>query len=169
MDINELLKYLNSQSNQPIGTSIGNEALHATVNTNPTLRGDVTAMQPTEMGLLSATIGKEINQPSFKDYALTRDDMRYGVINQKGDNIPYAEYMNPNVMARIMGGKSPAVMADMTGELLGGKASIGGQFDASGLEAKAAYEKKLKDWVLQMSGSISPEQKMLNFGIGRSF
>jgi hypothetical protein len=87
MDINELLKYLNSQSNQPIGTSIGNEALHATVNTNPTLRGDITAMQPTDAGLLSATIGKELNQPSFKDYALTRDDMRYGVINQKGDNM----------------------------------------------------------------------------------
>jgi len=169
MDINELLKYLNSQPNQATNMSIGNEALNANVSTNPTLRGDITATQPTEMGLLSATIGKELNQPSFKDYALTRDDMRYGVINQKGDNIPYAEYMNPNVMARIMGGKSPAVMADMTGEVLGGKASIGGQFDASGLAAKAAYEKQLKDWLLQFSGSISPDQRMLNFGIGRNF
>lgn len=169
MDINELLKYLNSQSNQPIGTSIGNEALHATVNTNPTLRGDVTAMQPTEMGLLSATIGKELNQPSFKDYALTRDDMRYGVINQQGNNNPYAEYNTPNLMARVMGGSNPNISGGYNGDILGGKASIGGQFDASGLEAKAAYEKKLKDWVLQMSGSISPEQKMLNFGIGRSF
>lgn len=169
MDINELLRYLNSQSNQATNTSIGNEALNANVSTKPTFRGDITATQPTEMGLLSATLGKEINQPSFKDYALTKDDMRYGVINQKGDNIPYAEYMNPNGMARIMGGKSPAVMADMTGELLGGKASIGGQYDVAGLVAKAAYEKKLQDWLLSLQGSVSPDQKMLNFAIGRSF
>jgi len=169
MDINELLKYLNSQPSQPIGTSIGNEALNANVSTKPTLRGDLTATQPTDMGLLSATIGKELNQPSFKDYALTRDDMRYGVINQKGDNAPYAEYNTPNLMARVMGGSNPNISGGYNGDILGGKASIGGQFDAAGLEAKAAYEKKLKDWVLQMSGSISPEQKMLNFGIGRSF
>lgn len=169
MDINELLKYLNSQPNQVTNTSIGNEALNANVSTNPTLRGDLTATQPTEIGLLSATIGKELNQPSFKDYALTRDDMRYGVINQQGNNNPYAEYNTPNLMARVMGGSNPNISGGYNGEILGGKASIGGQFDSYGLEAKAAYEKKLRDWLLQMNASISPEQKMLNLAIGRSF
>lgn len=169
MDINELLKYLNSQPSQPIGTSIGNEALNANVSTKPTLRGDLTATQPTDMGLLSATIGKELNQPSYKDLSLNNENMKYGVVNQAGDTAPYAQYNTPNLMARVMGGSNPNISGGYNGDILGGKASIGGQFDAAGLEAKAAYEKKLKDWVLQMSGSISPEQKMLNFGIGRSF
>ena len=168
MDLTEFLKQFNLLA--PQSTSVGNESLNFNAYTNPTLGASANATQPTDMGLLSATIGKEINQPYYKDVALNQDNMRYGVTNQAGDTAPYAQYTNPNIMVRAMGGNNPNVQGNYMTDLMGGQASIGGQYDASGLAAMAAYKKKLADdWLLSLVGQVNPDNKSLNVLFGKEF
>ena len=168
MDLTEFLKQFNLLA--PQKTSIGNEGLNVNAYTNPTLGANANATQPTDMGLLSATIGKNINEPSYKDVALNRENMRYGVTKQAGDTAPYAQYTDPNMMVRAMGGDKPNVQGNYMTDLMGGKASVGGQYDASGLSAMAAYKKKLADdWLLNLVGQINPNNQSLNVLFGKEF
>jgi len=168
MDLTEFLKQFNLLA--PQSTSVGNESLNFNAYTNPTLGASANATQPTDMGLLSATIGKEINQPYYKDVALNQDNMRYGVTNQAGDTAPYAQYTNPNIMVRAMGGNNPNVQGNYMTDLMGGRASVGGQYDASGLSAMADYQKKLQDDVLlKLYGQINPYDNRIGFEIGKQF
>jgi hypothetical protein len=168
MDLTELLKNINLLA--PQKTSIGNEGLNVNAYTNPTLGVNANATQPTDMGLLSATMGKNINEPSYKDIALNRDNMRYGVTNQASDTAPYAQYTNPNMMVRAMGGNNPNVQGNYMTDLMGGQASIGGQYDASGLAANAAYQKQLENNILlKLFGNINPYDKRFGFEIGQKF
>ena len=168
MDLTEFLKNINLLA--PQKTSIGNEGLNVNAYTNPTLGANANATQPTDMGLLSATIGKELNQPSYKDIALNTDNMRYGVTKQANDTAPYAQYTNPNMMVRAMGGNNPNVQGNYMTDLMGGRASVGGQYDASGLSAMADYQKKLQDDVLlKLYGQINPYDNRIGFEIGKQF
>ena len=168
MDLAEILKQINLLA--PQKTSIGNEALNVNAYTNPTLGVSANATQPTDMGLLSATMGKNINQPSYKDIALNQENMRYGVTNQAGNTAPYAQYADPNMMVRAMGGNNPNVSGNYMTDLMGGKASVGGQYDASGLSAMAAYKKKLTDdWLLSLIGQMNPNNQSLNVQLGKNF
>lgn len=168
MDLTEFLKQYNLLA--PKNTSIGNENLNVNAYTNPTLGANVSATQPTDIGLLSATMGKNINEPSYKDIALNKDNMRYGVTKQAGDTAPYAQYTDPNMMVKAMGGNYPNVSGNYITDLMGGKASIGGQYDTSGLSANAAYEKQLRDnFLLKLFGNISPYDKAMGLQIGKNF
>jgi len=168
MDLTEFLKNINLLA--PQKTSIGNEGLNVNAYTNPTLGANANATQPTDMGLLSATIGKNINEPSYKDVALNTDNMRYGVTKQAGDTAPYAQYADPNMMVRTMGGNNPNVQGNYMTDLMGGKASVGGQYDASGLSAMAAYKKKLADdWLLSLYGQVNPNDKSAGVQLGKNF
>jgi hypothetical protein len=96
--------------------------------------------------------------------------MRYGVTNQASDTAPYAQYTNPNMMVRAMGGNNPNVQGNYMTDLMGGQASIGGQYDASGLAAMAAYKKKLADdWLLSLYGQVNPNDKSAGIQIGKNF
>jgi len=168
MDLTELLKNINLLA--PQKTSIGNESLNVNAYTNPTLGVNANATQPTDMGLLSATMGKNINEPSYKDIALNRENMRYGVTKQAGDTAPYAQYTDPNMMVRAMGGDKPNVQGNYITDLMGGKASVGGQYDSSGLSANAAYQKQLENNILlKLFGNINPYDKKFGFEIGQEF
>jgi len=168
MDLTEFLKNINLLA--PQNTSVGNEGLNFNAYTRPTLGASANATEPTDMGLLSATIGKNINEPVYKDVALNRENMRYGVTNQAGDTAPYTQYTNPNMMVRAMGGNNPNVQGNYMADLMGGQASIGGQYDASGLSANAAYEKQLRDNILfKLFGNINPRDKSIGFQIGQEF
>jgi hypothetical protein len=168
MDLTEFLKNINLLA--PQRTSIGNEGLNVNAYTNPTLGASANATQPTDMGLLSATIGKELNQPSYKDIALNKDNMRYGVTSQADNTAPYTQYADPNMMVRAMGGNNPNVSGNYMTDLMGGKASVGGQYDASGLSAMAAYQKKLQDeWLLNAYLQASPYAHSANVTIGKNF
>jgi hypothetical protein len=168
MDLTEFLKQINLLA--PQGTSIGSQDLNINAYTRPTLGVSANATQPTDMGLLSATIGKELNQPSYKDIALNTDNMRYGVTSQADNTAPYAQYADPNMMVKAMGGNYPNVAANYMTDLVGGKASIGGQYDASGLAAMAAYKKKLADdWLLSLYGQVNPNDKSAGIQIGKNF
>ena len=168
MDLTELLKNINLLA--PQRTSIGNENLNVNAYTNPTLGANANVTQPTDMGLLSAIMGKELNQPSYKDIALNRENMRYGVTKQAGDTAPYAQYTDPNMMVRAMGGDKPNVQGNYMTDLMGGKANVGGQYDAYGLSANAAYEKKLRDNILfKLFGNINPNNNQVGFQIGQEF
>jgi len=168
MDLTEFLKNINLLA--PQRTSIGNEGLNVNAYTNPTLGVNANATQPTDMGLLSATMGKNINEPVYKDVALNQENMRYGVTNQAGNTAPYTQYTDPNVMVRAMGGNNPNVMGNYMTDLMGGKASVGGQYDASGLSAMAAYKKKLADdWLLSLYGQVNPNDKSAGIQLGKNF
>jgi hypothetical protein len=168
MDLTEFLKQINLLA--PQGTSIGTQGLNVNTYTNPTLGANANATEPTDIGLLSATIGKNINEPVYKDVALNRENMRYGVTNQAGDTAPYTQYTNPNMMVRAMGGNNPNVQGNYMTDLMGGQASIGGQYDASGLSANAAYEKQLQDNILlKLFGNINPYNNRIGFEIGKQF
>jgi hypothetical protein len=168
MDLTELLKNINLLA--PPRASIGNDNLNVNAYTNPTLGANANATQPTDMGLLSATIGKNINEPLYKDVALNRENMRYGVTKQAGDTAPYAQYTDPNMMVRAMGGNNPNVQGNYMTDLMGGQASIGGQYDASGLSAMAAYKKKLADdWLLNTYLQANPYAHSANVTIGKNF
>jgi hypothetical protein len=168
MDLTEFLKNINLLA--PQKTSIGTEGLNVNAYTNPTLGVNVNAIEPTDMGLLSATMGKNINQPVYKDVALNRDNMRYGVTNQADNTAPYTQYTDPNVMVRAMGGNKPNVSGNYITDLMGGKASVGGQYDASGLSAMAAYKKKLADdWLLSLYGQVNPNDKSAGIQLGKQF
>jgi hypothetical protein len=168
MDIEELLKQINLLS--PQGTSVGNENLNINAYTNPTLGGNVNVNQPTDIGLLSATVGKEGTNPIYKDLALTNQNFRGGILSQANDTAPYAQYTNPNMMVRAMGGNNPNVQGNYMTDLMGGQASIGGQYDASGLSAIAAYKKKLQDdFLLNLYGQVNPYDNRIGFEIGKQF
>ena len=168
MDLTELLKNINLLA--PKGTSVGNQGLNVNAYTNPTLGASVNATEPTDIGLLSASMGKNINEPVYKDVALNRENMRYGVTNQAGNTAPYTQYTDPNMMVRAMGGDNPNVQGNYITDLMGGKASVGGQYDASGLSAMAAYKKKLADdWLLNLVGQMNPNNQLLNVQLGKNF
>ena len=168
MDLAEILKNINLLA--PQRTSIGNEGLNVNAYTNPTLGASANATQPTDIGLLSASMGKNINEPSYKDVALNRENMRYGVTKQAGDTAPYAQYTDPNMMVKAMGGNNPNVQGNYMADLINGKASIGGQYDASGLSAMATYKKKLADdWLLSLYGQINPNDKLAGIQLGKNF
>jgi hypothetical protein len=171
MDIAEFLRQLTEQQNtQSNATSIGNENLNLNAYTRPTLGGNVNAYQETPVGLLSGTIGKEGTNPIYKDVALTNQNFRGGILSQANDTAPYAQYTNPNMMVRAMGGNNPNVQGNYMTDLMGGRASVGGQYDASGLSAMADYQKKLQDDVLlKLYGQINPYDNRIGFEIGKQF
>jgi hypothetical protein len=168
MDLTEILKQINLLA--PQGTSLGTQNLNVNAYTNPTLGASANAMQPTDMGLLSATLAKNINEPLYKDVALNTNNMRYGVTSQADNTAPYAQYADPNMMVKAMGGNHPNVAANYMTDLVGGKASVGGQYDASGLSAMAAYKKKLADdWLLSLYGRINPNDQSAGIQLGKNF
>jgi hypothetical protein len=168
MDLTEFLKNINLLA--PQKTSIGDEALNINAYTSPTLGATANATQPTDMGLLSATLGKNINEPVYKDISLNKDNMSYGVTKQAGDTAPYTQYTDPNMIVRAMGGNNSNVSGNYITDLMCGRASIGGQYDASGLSAMAAYKKKLADdWLLSLYGQVNPNDKSAGIQIGKNF
>ena len=168
MDLTEFLKQINLLA--PQGTSIGSQDLNINAYTRPTLGVNANAMQPTDIGLLSASLGKNINEPAYKDIALNRDNMRYGVTSQADNTAPYTQYTDPNMMVKAMGGNHPNVSGNYITDLMGGKASVGGQYDASGLSAMAAYQKKLQDeWLLNAYLQANPYAHSAGVTIGKNF
>ena len=167
MTVDEFLKQYNLMPQQ---TTIGNENLNLNAYTSPTLGGNVNAATETPVGLLSGTIGKEGTNPIYKDVALTNQNFRGGILSQANDTAPYAQYTNPNMMVRAMGGNNPNVQGNYMTDLMGGRASVGGQYDLSGLSAMAAYQKKLQDDVLlKLYGQINPYDNRIGFEIGKQF
>ncbi|CAB4126444.1 hypothetical protein UFOVP89_58 [uncultured Caudovirales phage] len=168
MDLTEFLKQINLLA--PQNTSIGNQELNLNAYTKPTLGVNANAVQPTDIGLLSATMGKNVNEPAYKDVALNQDNMRYGVTNQAGNTAPYTQYTEPNLMVKAMGGNNPNISGNYMTDLMGGKASVGGQYDASGLSAMAAYQKKLQDeWLLKAFLQANPYSKSAGIQLGKEF
>jgi len=171
MDIEEFLKQLLEQKNtQPNVTSVGTDNLNVNAYTSPTLGGNINAYQETPAGLLSATIGKEVNKPSYRDYAITKDNLRGGLLNTEGNTSPYAEYITDDIKAQITGGKYPNVSGEYSTNFAGGRGTVGGQYDASGLSANAAYEKQLQDnFLLKLFGNINPYDRSMELQIGKQF
>ena len=168
MDLTEFLKNINLLA--PQKASIGNDNLNVNAYTNPTLGANANVTQPTDMGLLSATMGKNINEPSYKDVALNKENMRYGVTKQADNTAPYTQYTDPNMMVKAMGGNHPNVSGNYITDLMGGKASVGGQYDSSGLSAMAAYQKKLQDeWLLNAYLQANPYAHSAGVTIGKNF
>jgi hypothetical protein len=113
VDIEEFLKqFVGQTNNQPNVTSVGNENLNLNAYTTPNVGGNVNAYQPTPVGLLSGTIGKEGTNPIYKDVALTNENFRGGILSQADNVAPYGEYRDGNVMARVMGGNYPNASAN---------------------------------------------------------
>ena len=167
MTLDEFLKQYNLPPQQ---ASIGNENLNVNAYANPTFGGNVNAATELPIGLLSATIGKELNKPSYKDYAITKDNLRGGLLDTKGNTSPYGEYITNDIKAQITGGKDPNVSGAYSTDIAGGRGTIGGQYDATGLSANAAYEKQLRDnFLLKLFGNISPYDKSMGFQIGKQF
>jgi hypothetical protein len=149
MDIAEFLRQLAEQKNaQQNVTSIGNENLNVNAYTSPTLGGNINANQPTDVGLLSATLGKEGTNPIYKDFSLTNQNLRGGILSQ-GDNVtPYANYTTP---------------------LAGGELSGGVNYSKDGLNLNAEYQKQLREWLLRAGLNANPYEKQVGFTLGRSF
>jgi hypothetical protein len=167
MTLDEFLRQYNLPPQQ---ANIGNENFNVNAYTNPTLGGNVNAATETPAGLLSATIGKEVNKPSYRDYAITKDNLRGGLLNTEGNTSPYAEYITDDIKAQITGGKSPNVSGEYSTNFAGGRGTIGGQYDATGLAANAAYEKQLENNILlKLFGNINPYDKRFGFAIGQEF
>lgn len=167
MTVDEFLKQYNLMPQQ---TTIGNENLNLNAYTSPQLGGNVSAATETPAGLLSATIGKEVNQPSYRDYAVTKDNFRGGLLNTEGNTSPYAEYITNDIKAQIMGGNNPNVSGQYSTDIAGGRGTIGGQYDATGLAANAAYQKQLEDNVLlKLFGSINPYDRSIGVEINKQF
>ena len=167
MTLDEFLRQYNLPPQQ---ANIGNENFNVNAYTNPTLGGNVNAATETPAGLLSATIGKEVNKPSYKDYAITKDNLRGGLLNTEGNTSPYAEYITDDIKAQITGGKSPNVSGEYSTNFAGGRGTVGGQYDASGLSANADYEKQLENNILlKLFGNINPYDKRFGFEIGQKF
>ena len=171
MDIAEFLRQLTEQQNtQPNVTSLGNENLNLNAYTRPTLGGNVNAYQETPVGLLSGTIGKEGTNPVYKDVTLTNQNLRGGLLNTEGNTSPYAEYITDDIKAQIMGGNNPNVSGQYSTNFAGGRGTIGGQYDATGLAANAAYEKQLQDnFLLKLFGNINPYDRSMGLQIGKQF
>ena len=167
MTLDEFLRQYNLPPQQ---ANIGNENFNVNAYTNPTLGGNVNAATETPAGLLSATLGKEVNKPSYRDYAITKDNLRGGLLNTEGNTSPYAEYITDDIKAQITGGKSPNVSGEYSTNFAGGRGTVGGQYDASGLSANADYEKQLRDnFLLKLFGNISPYDRSMGFQIGKQF
>ena len=167
MTVDEFLKQYNLKPQQ---TTIGNENLNLNAYTSPTLGGNVNAATETPLGLLSGTVGKEGSNPIYKDIALTNQNLRGGLLNTEGNTSPYAEYITDNIKAQITGGKSPNVSGEYSTNFAGGRGTIGGQYDATGLAANAAYEKQLQDnFLLKLFGNINPYDRSMGLQIGKQF
>ena len=167
MTVDEFLKQYNLIPQQ---TTIGNENLNLNAYTSPTLGGNVNAATETPLGLLSGTVGKEGSNPIYKDIALTNQNLRGGLLNTEGNTSPYAEYITDNIKAQITGGKSPNVSGEYSTNFAGGRGTIGGQYDATGLAANAAYEKQLQDnFLLKLFGNINPYDRSMGLQIGKQF
>ena len=167
MTVEEFLRQYNLPPQQ---ANIGNENFNVNAYTNPTLGGNVNAATEIPVGLLSATIGKELNKPSYRDYAVTKDNFRGGLLNTEGNTSPYAEYITDDIKAQITGGKSPNVSGEYSTNFAGGRGTVGGQYDATGLSANAAYEKQLRDnFLLKLFGNISPYDRSIGIQIGKQF
>ena len=167
MTVDEFLKQYNLKPQQ---TTIGNENLNLNAYTSPTLGGNVNAATKTPLGLLSGTVGKEGSNPIYKDIALTNQNLRGGLLNTEGNTSPYAEYITDNIKAQITGGKSPNVSGEYSTNFAGGRGTIGGQYDATGLAANAAYEKQLQDnFLLKLFGNINPYDRSMGLQIGKQF
>ena len=149
MDIAEFLRQLAEQTNaQQNVTSIGNENLNVNAYTAPTLGGNINANQPTDIGLLSATVGKEGTNPIYKDLALTNQNLRGGILSQGNDVTPYANYRTP---------------------LAGGELSGGVNYNKDGLGLNAEYQKQLREWLLRAGLNANPQEQQVGFTLGRSF
>jgi hypothetical protein len=167
MTVDEFLKQYNLIPQQ---TTIGNENLNLNAYTSPTLGGNVNAATETPLGLLSGTVGKEGSNPIYKDIALTNQNLRGGLLNTEGNTSPYAEYITDDIKAQITGGKSPNVSGEYSTNFAGGRGTIGGQYDATGLAANAAYEKQLQDnFLLKLFGNINPYDRSMGLQIGKQF
>jgi hypothetical protein len=167
MTVDEFLKQYNLIPQQ---TTIGNENLNLNAYTSPTLGGNVNAATETPLGLLSGTVGKEGSNPIYKDIALTNQNLRGGLLNTEGNTSPYAEYITDDIKAQITGGKNPNVSGEYSTNFAGGRGTIGGQYDATGLAANAAYEKQLQDnFLLKLFGNINPYDRSMGLQIGKQF
>jgi hypothetical protein len=170
MDIEEFLKQFVGQTNtQPNVTSLGNENLNVNAYTRPNVGGNVNSYQPTPVGLLSGTIGKEGTNPIYKDVALTNENFRGGILSQADNVAPYGEYRDGNVMARVMGGNYPNASAQYTTPFAGGQFTGGANYSNQGLGVNAEYAKKLNDFLFKASINATPEERKLLFGFGGQF
>lgn len=170
MTLDEFIKQLSENKNyQYDNTMLGNENLNINAYTKPTLGGNLNAYQQTPVGLLSSTIGKEVSQPSYKDIALTNDNLRAGLLSQSGNTAPYGEYSNPNIFARIMGGNNPNANINYTQPLENGRFSAGANYSNQGLGVNAEYEKQLKEWLLRAGLNANPYEKQIGITLGREF
>ena len=170
MDIAEFLRQLTEQQNtQPNVTSLGNENLNVNAYTTPNVGGNVNAYQPTPIGLLSGTIGKEGTNPIYKDVALTNENFRGGILSQADNVAPYGEYRDGNVMARVMGGNYPNASANYTTPFAGGQFTGGANYSNQGLGVNAEYAKQLNDFLFKAGISATPEEQKLLFGLGGQF
>ena len=170
MDIAEFLRQLTEQQNtQPNVTSLGNENLNVNAYTTPNVGGNVNAYQPTPIGLLSGTIGKEGTNPIYKDIALTNENFRGGILSQADNVAPYGEYRDGNVMARVMGGNYPNASANYTTPFAGGQFTGGANYSNQGLGVNAEYAKQLNDLLFKASINATPEEQKLLFGFGGQF
>jgi hypothetical protein len=170
VDIEEFLKQFTEQTNtQPNVTSVGNENLNLNAYTTPNVGGNVNAYQPTPVGLLSGTIGKEGSNPIYKDVALTNENLRGGILSQAGNVAPYGEYRDGNIMARVMGGNYPNASANYTTPFAGGQFTGGANYSNQGLGVNAEYAKKLNDLLFKARVSATPEEKQFLLGLGMGF
>jgi hypothetical protein len=170
VDIEEFLKQFTEQTNtQPNVTSVGNENLNLNAYTTPNVGGNVNAYQPTPVGLLSGTIGKEGSNPIYKDVALTNENLRGGILSQADNVAPYGEYRDGNVMARVMGGNYPNASANYTTPFAGGQFTGGANYSNQGLGVNAEYAKKLNDLLFKARVSATPEEKQFLLGLGMGF
>ena len=184
MTLDEFLRQYNLPPQQ---ANIGNENFNVNAYTNPTLGGNVNAATETPAGLLSATLGKEVNKPSYRDYAITKDNIRGGLLNTEGNTSPYGEYITDNIKAQITGGKTPNVSGEYSTNFAGGRGTVGGQYDNvnpniftnytaplaggeftgganysnQGLGVNAEYAKQLKDFLFKAGISATPEERKL--------
>jgi hypothetical protein len=170
VDIEEFLKQFVGQANtQPNVTSVGNENLNLNAYTTPNVGGNVNAYQPTPVGLLSGTIGKEGTNPIYKDVALTNENFRGGILSQADNVAPYGEYRDGNVMARVMGGNYPNASANYTTPFAGGQFTGGANYSNQGLGVNAEYAKQLNDLLFKAGINVTPEGRNLLLGFGGQF
>jgi len=192
MTLDEFLRQYNLPPQQ---ATIGNENLNLNAYTSPALGGNVNAATETPLGLLSGTVGKEVNKPSYRDYAITKDNFRGGLLNTEGNTSPYAEYITDDIKAQITGGKYPNVSGEYSTNFAGGRGTIGGQYDNvnpniftnytaplaggeftgganysnQGLGVNAEYAKQLNDFLFKAGISATPEERKLLFGLEGQF
>jgi hypothetical protein len=170
VDIEEFLKQFVGETNtQPNVISVGNENLNVNAYTTPNVGGNVNAYQPTPVGLLSGTIGKEGTNPIYKDVALTNENFRGGILSQADNVAPYGQYRDGNVMARVMGGNYPNASANYTTPLAGGQFTGGANYSNQGLGVNAEYAKQLNDFLFKAGINVTPKEQQFLLGFGGQF